>query len=324
MIRDFPKPIIVVSRCLGFEAVRYNGGIIRSDFVDQLKPYVDYVTVCPEVEIGLGVPREPVRIVMIKNQRRLIQPSTGQDLTDKINRFSGKFLKSLGEVDGFIMKNRSPSSGIKDVKIYGSVEKSPPIRKGAGFFGGRILEMFPGHPVEDEGRLLNAKIREHFLIRIFALASFRQMKSKKSMAELVKFQADNKFLLMSYNQKEMRILGRIVANHEKHKIADVLDYYEIHLRLALNNPARRKAIINTLMHTLGFFSTNLSAKEKAHFLKRMESYRKGKLSLPALLEILKVWIIHYEEGYLDSQTLFEPYPEPLTVTVAHEKEDNAI
>ncbi len=311
-MRVFPQPIIVVSQCLGFEAVRYNGAIIFDDFVKRLEPFVKYITVCPEVEIGLGVPREPVRIVEIKGVRRLIQPATGLDLTDKMNRFSEKFLRSLPEVDGFIMKSRSPSSGIKDVKIYGGHEKSPAVGKGPGFFGRMILEMFPDSAIEDEGRLLNLRIREHFLTRIFAIASLREVKKSRCRGRLVAFHSQNKLLLMSASQREMRILGKIVANHEQKKWPDIIHDYEIHFRQALHRPARESANVNTLMHALGYFSDKLSIKEKQHFLTALERYRKQKLPLSAVTGIIHSWVIRFGEKYLAEQTFFEPYPEEWT------------
>ncbi|SYZ72330.1 conserved hypothetical protein [Candidatus Zixiibacteriota bacterium] len=312
IMRKFEKPTVVVSHCLGFEAVRYNGAIINDDFVERLKGYVKFVTVCPEVEIGLGVPREPVRIVEIKGRRRLIQPATGLDLTEKMERFSEKFLKSLPEVDGFIMKSRSPSSGIKDVKIYSGKEKSPAIGKGPGFFGGEILEMFPGTAIEDEGRLLNLRIREHFLTRIFALAALRKVVGSGTIGKLVAFHTANKLLLMSASQKEMRLLGKIVANHEKRKFIDVGNDYDIHFRAALARPIRESANVNMLMHAFGYFSDKLSSNEKKHFLDLLEKYRNRRLPLAALTGIMHSWIIRFDEPYLAGQTFFELYPEELT------------
>ncbi len=176
-MRKFAKPIVVISKCLELEACRYNGQVIPDDFVKKLKPHVTFLPSCPEVEIGLGVPREPVRIISVKGQNKLIQPATGKDLTDIMLRFADKFLNSLEEVDGFILKSRSPSCGIKDVKVYQGIEKGAATGKSTGFFAGKVLEMFPGLAIEDEGRLRNFKIREHFLTKLFALASFRNVKN---------------------------------------------------------------------------------------------------------------------------------------------------
>jgi uncharacterized protein YbbK (DUF523 family) len=172
-LRNFPKPIVVVSRCITFEPVRWDGGIIASEFVEKLKPYVSFAPVCPEVEIGLGVPRDPVRIVLVNGEQRLLQSSTGLDFTEKMKSFAESFLGSLGEVDGFILKSGSPSSGFRNVKIYPTMEKSASVSRGPGFFGGAVLEKVQYIAIEDERRLLNPRIKEHFLTKLFTLASFR-------------------------------------------------------------------------------------------------------------------------------------------------------
>ena len=142
-MREFLKPVVIVSKCITFEPVRWNGQIIASEFVENLKPYVSFVPVCPEVEIGLGVPRDPIRIVLVNGERRLLQPATGLDFTEKMKSFSESFLNSLNAVDGFILKSGSPSSGFKNVKVYPSIEKVSSVAKSSGFFGGAVIQRFP-------------------------------------------------------------------------------------------------------------------------------------------------------------------------------------
>lgn len=169
MAAKYAKPRIVVSKCLGFAACRYNGLMISSPFVRKLKDQVDFVPVCPEQEIGLGVPRDPIRIIETGDRRCLYQPATGRDLTKVMNAFISSFLKALGTVDGFLLKSGSPSCGIRDVKIYSDTRKrlTNHTTKGRGFFGGRVVKLYPNLAVEDEARLENAVIKERFLIRIF-------------------------------------------------------------------------------------------------------------------------------------------------------------
>lgn len=220
VMRKFAKPVVVVSRCLEFDAVRYDGSRIRDEFVRALKPHVTFIPVCPEVEVGLGVPREPVRIVEARGKRRLVQPATGLDVTEKMQRFAAAFLDGLDAVDGFILKSRSPTSGIKDVKIYPGTAKTAPSAKGAGFFGGAVLARFGHLAVDDEGRLKNLRLREHFLTKLFTLAAFREMKGSGAPRDLVQFHAENKLLLMAYNQTRMRALGRVVADAGRSPLAD--------------------------------------------------------------------------------------------------------
>jgi uncharacterized protein YbgA (DUF1722 family)/uncharacterized protein YbbK (DUF523 family) len=307
----FAKPRVVVSKCIEYDHCRYNGLMISSDVVKLLRPFVDFIPVCPEVEIGLGIPRDPIRVVGAGDEERLVQPATGKDLTDSMRDFAARFLCSLGGVDGFILKGRSPSCGMGSVKVYKDAEKGGPISKTNGFFGGAVLERFPGLPAEDEGRLTNFRIREHFFTRIFSLAGFREAKAEGAMRSLVQFQTEYKLLLMAYNQKELRALGRIVAN-PKHKTAgEAFEDYEGHFRKALLRPARYTSDINVMMHAFGYFSKDLSREEKAFFLGYLDEYREGKIPLSACLGILRSWIVRFEEDYLATQRFFEPYPAEL-------------
>ncbi len=307
----FPRPVVVVSKCLEFEACRYNGQAIRAPFILQLEPHTELRAVCPEVEIGLGVPRDPIRLVTIDRKLHLIQPSTGKDLTNAMHSFSERFLSELNEADGFVLKSRSPSCGIKDTKVHAGGDTPNPMGKGPGMFGAAVLERFPKAAVEDEGRLTNLQIRHHFLTKLFALASFRHVKEVSTMAELVSFHTANKFILLAYNQSVLRTLGRIVANAERHPIDRVLGDYEEHFAHALARPARRKAHINVLMHALGYFSERLSADEKAFFLDALEVFREGRESLTGPLAVMQSWITRFDEDYLAGQRYFAPYPREL-------------
>lgn len=307
--RRFIKPIIVSSKCIEFAACRWNGLLIKDDFVQQLIPFVEFRPVCPEHEIGLGIPRNPIRVVRIKDKPILYQPATSKDFSEQMNKFTQSHLESLNEVDGFILKSRSPSCGIKDVKIYGGIDKAPVTGKGAGFFGQAVIDRYPYLPIEDEGRLTNFRIREHFLTRVFGLASWRKL--KKSIAALVEFQSANKLLLMAYNQKELRNLGQIVANHEKKQIDTVFAEYGIHFKKALATIPRVSSSVNVLTHALGYFKTGLKAAEKAHFLKTVDKYREGKIPLSVPVGIIHSWIARFGQEYLVGQTYFEPYPEEL-------------
>jgi uncharacterized protein YbgA (DUF1722 family)/uncharacterized protein YbbK (DUF523 family) len=307
----FPKPIIVVSKCIGFEACRYNGEIVQDTFVARLEPHVEFICICPEVEIGLGTPRAPVRIVSAGESFKLIQPSSGLDVSERMRNFSRGFLDGLKEVDGFILKNRSPSCGFTDVKFYFGPEKGPVIGKTAGFFGSAVLEQFGDRAVEDEGRLRNLSIREHFLTRVFAFARFRSLQQSPSKQDLVRFHAENKLLLMAYSQTKMRELGRIVANANGRTLEAVMELYETIFRAALHKPPRHASPINVLMHALGYFKNELSAREKRHFLEILEAYRQGRTPLSSAVSILRSWVMRFETDYLYGQTFFSPFPEKL-------------
>ena len=302
------KPNVVVSRCLGFDACRYNGQIIPDKFVDKLREYVNFTHVCPEVAIGLGVPREPIRIVQKDGKRRLLQPATGRDISEEINSFAEGFLAELTDIDGFILMNRSPSCGIKDVRIYQSMEKGPAAGKSAGFFGVKVIEKFPWLAIEDENRLMNYRIREHFLTKLYTLARFRTARASRDINDLLAFHTENKLLLMGYNQKELHALGRITANKERKEVDEVLSEYEQHLQKALARAPRCTSHLNVLMHVLGSFKRKISPKEKAFFLETLEKYRNGLIPFGSVQVILNAWIVRFEDDYLMKQTFFEPYP----------------
>jgi len=186
-MRRFVRPNIVVSKCLGFAACRWNAEIIKAGIIKKLEPYVNFIPVCPEVEIGLGIPRDPIQIVSIKGEEKLVQPASGNDLTEKMIQFRDSFLSSLNEIDGFILKSRSPSCGIKDVKIYPSLEKAEPISaNNSGFFSRKVIEMFPDLAIEDDCQLNDIKIRQHFLKKLFACTCFREGKNFNKIEEFVK------------------------------------------------------------------------------------------------------------------------------------------
>lgn len=310
-MKVFQKPKVIVSKCITFSPVRWNGQIIASEFVEKLKPHVDFIPVCPEVEIGLGVPRDPIRIVLKNGENRLLQPSTKLDFTDKMDAFANSFLGSVEEVDGFILKSGSPSSGFKNVRIYPTIEKSAPIGKGPGFFGKAVLQKFPYAAIEDERRLLNPRIKEHFLTKLFALASFRETRKAGTVKELVRFQSQNKYLLTAYSQKELRVLGKIAANQDEKPCDEIFDSYETHLHSAFARTPSIGSNINVMTKIMGYFSSQLSPQEKSFFIKALDKYRNSKLPLSANINILKAWIIRFKHDYLMDQTFLEPYPDEL-------------
>ncbi|MHC0038903.1 YbgA family protein [Pseudoneobacillus sp. C159] len=309
----FARPRIVVSKCLEFEPCRYNGDVISDPMIRKLQPFVDFLPVCPEVGIGLGVPRETIRLVEVDGVRRLVQPSTERDLISTMESFSSQFLDRLQDVDGFILKSKSPTCGMKDVKIYSGLAKSPVIGKGSGVFGKAILDRFPLYAVEEEGRLSNFSIREHFLTKIFTLAEFRKIKNvqERGIKPLLDFHSKNKYLFMAYNQAALKELGKIVASHKQRPIEDLYGAYEQQLYRLFARKPRDQSYINVSQHIAGYFKEELSKEEKEFFTTMLEKYRGEKIPLSCLTSILKSWAIRFDNQYLSTQTLFDPYPEEL-------------
>jgi uncharacterized protein YbgA (DUF1722 family)/uncharacterized protein YbbK (DUF523 family) len=301
----------VFSRCLGFDACRYNGQTIHDRVVESIVPHVDPLTVCPEVAIGLGVPRKPIRVVEEGDRLRLWQPETQRDITAEMDAFTEEYLAGCADIDGFVLKYRSPSCGPSQVRVYHSRAPRAGHRKGAGAFGGRVAKRFDGLAVEDEGRLQSFDIRQHFLTKLFTLARFRQAAHAGQMRDLVTFHAQHKFLLMAYNQTAMRRLGRIVANAERRAVDEVLVLYQNGLQAALARAPRRTSAVNVLMHGFGYVSDRLSASERSFFLDTLERYRVRQIPLSVPTSLVRSWIIRFNVEYLRDQVYFEPYPETL-------------
>jgi uncharacterized protein YbbK (DUF523 family)/uncharacterized protein YbgA (DUF1722 family) len=261
----FARPRVVLSRCLELDKVRYNGEKIAYGFVLELEPHVDLVPICPEVEIGLGVPRDPIRLVGGARGIRLVQPSTGRELTSEMETFADGFLGGASSVDGFLLKNRSPSCGIRDVKRYRPDGELSSSGKGAGLFGEAVLDRFGHLAVEDEGRLRDSRIREHFLTKLFALASLREVEEAGSLRDLIDFHARYKFVLMTYSQKGLRGLGRLVAEGSQKPFAELVGEYRTAFGAVLRQPPRHASVINVLDQAAGYFKKLLGRREKAMF-----------------------------------------------------------
>ncbi len=305
------QPRVVISKCIEFDSCRYNSQIIRSDIVKKLQPFVEFIPICPEVEIGLGIPRDPIRIIQKNKQKMLIQPATGNNISEDMMYFAQHFLSTLQNIDGFLLKSQSPSCGTRDVKIYPEVYGSAPIRRDAGFFGEQVLNMFPLLAIEDEMRLTNPFIRDHFFKKIFTFAQFRKVQDSQSFQDLLRFHTENKFLLMAYNQKELKNLGNILANQKKQTLDQVFLEYKNHLDKTFQKAPRSTSVINVLNHSFGYLSKQLTKEEKKFFLDLVTQFRNGQMPVSVPTMLLKSWSIRFNQPYLLSQTFFKPYPEEL-------------
>ncbi|MFN3870706.1 MAG: YbgA family protein [Aquificaceae bacterium] len=305
-MNTFPRPRLVLSRCF-FEYVRYDGGIIIDPFVEKLKRYVDFITVCPEMDIGLGTPRQRIIVVKERENKRLLQPERGKDITHLMQSFSLNFLSSIEDVDGFLLKSKSPSCGVGTTKLYIGDKVAG---RTYGFFAQAVKENLPYIPLEDEGRLKDGKIKEHFLTRIYAFAEFRYLKKNFSPKALVEFQSAYKYILMTYNQKALKELGQIVARVGKEPEKALKAYEEVFYRAFHKMPSPSKHT-NTLLHILGHLSRKLNSMEKRHLLSLIQKVKHGRTSHRLVVEILRNIAYRHEEEYLLKQRYFDPFPEEL-------------
>jgi uncharacterized protein YbgA (DUF1722 family)/uncharacterized protein YbbK (DUF523 family) len=312
MVRHFPRPRIVISRCIEFDSCRYDGSKIPSPVVAALKIHADCMPICPEVEIGLGIPRATVRIVRQESIDHLLQPATGRDVTGEMTVFANRFLDSLPPVDGFILKGGSPTSGTSGVRVYPSAEKSQALERTAGFFARAVLQRFSELPIEDELRLNNARIRDHFFTTIFTLAAFREAEEKGEREDLATFHAANKLVLMACHQQLMHEMGQLVASRAKKEPAELFFHYRHLLCAALAQTPRYTNNINVLQHVLGHFSKRVSGEEKAYCLRLIGRYKEGHATLAEPRDLLRSWVIRFGEPAFLNQTFFAPYPVELT------------
>ncbi|MDH8677712.1 DUF523 and DUF1722 domain-containing protein [Fusibacter bizertensis] len=310
------KAKILCSACLTFCNCRYDGSVINNKLIDALKPYVDFEMVCPEMAIGLPSPRETIRIVTTKGEKQLMSSYAGIDYTEKMNEFVDNYIEKLDvtNYDGVILKCKSPTCGIKDVKHYGSVGKTPMLQtKTSGFFGGALKSQFKSLVIEDEGRLNNIDIRNHFLTSVFLHYTLRNVSKKPSLlAGLVKFHSQNKYLLMAYNQNALKKLGKIVANHDHLKDEEVYLAYVEEMSSIYKSSLNPGKNINMLLHVYGYFKNDLNEDEKQFFLKQLEYYKEGFVGFDSILLLLKSWVIRFENAYLMEQTVFNTFPLELT------------
>lgn len=308
---DKIRPRIFISKCIELEACRWNGAIISSPEVNRLFPFIDIITACPESDIGLGIPRDPVRLEYHEQNICLVQPATQKNCTDTMKAFAQKISNSWNDLDGFILKSKSPSCGIKEVKVYSGPNSKSKSGVSAGIFAQYIIDNFPSLLIEDEGRLSNLKIREHFFTAVFTLARFRSIKENLKMSDLVEFHANHKYLYLAINQSQMRLLGRIVANHSKYANDLVFEEYHQQLKLMFKSNPRVKNILNVWMHIMGYFSKQLSAPEKAFILQKMNDYAQDVIPASVITELLYSLCIRFNHEYLLKQYFFNPFPKDL-------------
>ncbi len=286
--------------------------VINSEFNQKISPFVDFVTHCPEVEIGLGVPRKWIRIVTDGEEKTLVQPSTGADLTKKMSSYIKEIIPTLSNIDGFILREGSPSCSISRVRYYSGPEKGANVTgSGPGLFGASILSNYAGLPIESDGRLRNEKIRETFLTKAFALADLRGVEASRKMSSLVAYHSRNKYLLMTYSQHVLKELGRVVANQGGLPFTSVISEYRVGLLDLFKKTPRAPSIVNVLNKVYGYFSEHLSKRERDHYHMQVTAFRSGQTTLTSLREMLLLWGLRFDEDYITNQTFFQPFPAEL-------------
>jgi len=301
---------IGVSTCLLGEPVRYDGGHKRNRYVtDVLSEYFDFVPVCPEVECGMPIPRESMRLVGDPATPRLVTIKTKLDHTDQMKKWAKVRLKALEKEDlcGYIFKKDSPSSGLFRVKVY--TDKGMPHKVGTGIWARAFTEHFPLIPVEEEGRLNDPHLRENFIERIFTMKRWREtLAQRKSVGHIVDFHTRHKLLVLSHSPKHYRAMGKLVAAGKSMPVKEFYGTYETMLTEALRLRATLKKNSNVLQHMLGYFKKQLTPDEKQELLEIIDDYRKGLVPLVVPITLFNHYVRKYQQPYLSQQVYLRPHP----------------
>ncbi|MBI5520387.1 MAG: DUF523 and DUF1722 domain-containing protein [Desulfovibrio sp.] len=308
------RPRVGISRCLLGENVRYDGGHKLDRFLrDELGRHVDFVPVCPEVECGMPVPREAMRLVGDPDAPRLVTIKSGLDMTPRMEAWAQARVERLqGEgLCGFVFKFGSPSSGMARVKVYPEGGGSP-VLKGRGLFAARLMDEMPLLPVEDEGRLNDPALRENFIERVFVMHRWNGMLAKGfSLGRLVEFHTRHKLLVMAHSVVHYRSLGKLVAEGARLPQAELSGRYLAGLMEALRLNATVKKNVNVLAHVMGYFKRNLSADEKLELLEVIDAYARELMPLIVPVTLLNHYVRKFGEAYLAGQWYLRPHPAEL-------------
>ncbi len=308
------RPKIGISRCLLGDPVRYDGGHKLDRFLrDVLGPHVDYVPVCPEVECGLRVPREAMRLVGDPRSPRLVTVKGGQDMTAQMTEWAAHRVAAMRSegLCGFVFMFGSPSSGMSRVKVYPEAG-GVPLLQGRGLFAARLMDAMPMLPVEDDGRLNNPALRENFIERVFVMHRWQGLLSRGfSLGRLVEYHTRHKLLVMAHSVEGYRSLGRLVAAGSSMDVQTLEKRYFTELMESLRLKATVKKQVNVLMHAMGYFKRHLSPDEKQELLEVLGAYGRELVPLIVPVTLLNHYVRKFREPYLSAQWHLHPHPAEL-------------
>lgn len=304
---------IGISSCLLGERVRFDGGHKNSPYITQtLTDYFEFRPFCPEVSIGLGIPRETIRLVKdtVDGAVRCVGvKSPDKDVTQQLADCAREQFHWVEQLSGYVFKKDSPSCGMERVKIY---YKTTPERSGVGIYAQAILEHFPNLPTEEEGRLGDPRLRENFIKRVFIYHRWRELVANQpSKNALVDFHAQHKLIYMSHNQTQAKALGRLVARIGDMNIEDYCDQYLQAVSDLLKKPASKKNHVNTLKHIQGYLKRDLDSEDKQELHDTIEQYRLGYLPLIVPITLLRHHFRRCPNDYIDQSFYMQPHPNEL-------------
>lgn len=297
-----------ISACLLGEEVRFNGGHKQHSYIQKtLGEYFSFRSFCPEVDIGLGIPRRPIRLIRRNEQVVCVDIEDYKlDYTQQLRDSADAQQGWIRDMCGFILKKDSPSCGMERVKVY---EGHGTTKDGVGVFAQTMMQRFPALPVEEEGRLGDAVLRENFIQRVYVMYRWRQLlRDGLTVASLTDFHARHKLILMSHCQSAYRALGPLLAGARKDNVREIADQYIPQLMTALKKRASRGDHVNVLQHIQGYLKADLDADDKAELRESFERYRQGLLPLIVPITLLNHHFRKYPNDYISRSWYMHPYP----------------
>ena len=306
---------IGISACLMGQKVRYDGGSFQPKLIHSVLPdYMDFVPFCPEVEIGMSVPRETVRLVTTETGIKLKAPKSGTDYTNQMNAYSIEKTNALSklEISGYILKKGSPTCGMERVRVYNS--RGIPEKSGNGLFASQLKKAFPNIPIEEDGRLNDIHLREHWIERVFAYDRLRTFLSlKPAVGKLMEFHTQSKMQLMAHHPEKYRLLGRKIALLQKD---DLHQFYASYLTSFMQIMSVKPTIAkhtDVIYHLVGFFKKKITASDKKEILNLIEQFRNQIVPIVVPLTLLKHFLQKYPVKWMQEQTYLNPYPTDLSL-----------
>lgn len=298
------KPKIVVSECLYGTKCRYDSQGYNGKVIQSLKDYVDIQTVCPELAIGLSIPREPIRIEMNKENEeyRLVDYNSKNDYTNQMTEFSEEFINGLDDIDGFILKSRSLTCGLKDAKVYYRGNKCSIRSNENGFFSQKIIDKYDYLPIENEGRLKNYNIRDNFFTRIFFINNLKNNKN------IIEFHKNNLLLLKSYDEESTNEVSDIL---NENRMEDQVHQYKEKVLNIVSNQRKKENKLSIIIKVFEKYKNMLNEEEINMFNGLIESYENQRIPFSTLEVVIKMYATRFKDKDILNQTFFYPYPENL-------------
>jgi uncharacterized protein YbgA (DUF1722 family)/uncharacterized protein YbbK (DUF523 family) len=313
MTETIHKIPVGISSCLIGEQVRFDGGHKLDRYINsRLADFMEFRPFCPEVAIGLGIPRAPIRLVSTTHGIRVRGVKDPDlDVTERLSEYGRRIAQRMDDLCGYIFKSRSPSCGMERVKTYGE-DGLPGRSEGVGAYAREIMHAHPDLPVEEEGRLNDPGLRDNFIERVFTWYRWQQLLAQGiTPARLVQFHSRQKLSVMAHNQAAYRRLGQLVATAGSKDFGALCKRYEHELMQAMQRLATRKSHTNTLQHLQGYFSKQLCADDRAELCAAIDDYRLGLVPLAVPLTLIRHHFRHHPNEWALQQTYLEPYPREL-------------